>query len=274
MRRIGLALCIATALLTDAFGQEAQRSAIGMPVRREQLVLPGSELEVVPGDRKDPVVLRIVASYPHGTSYRYDLEYYGLDPGTFDLRKYLRRKDGSSSADLPSLPVTFEARLSADRFAPNDLPNRHLPWLGGYRLLLGLAGGVWIAGLAAILFWGRRRKAAGATADARPLTLAERLRPLVQKARTGELTLGQRAELERTLLAYWRTRLNLGELKPTEAFAQLRRHPDAGPLLAALESWLHRPGSAQDIDLAELLAPYQHLPAEAEAAAPLAGRAT
>jgi hypothetical protein len=273
MRRIGLALCIATILLPGAFGQEARLAGIGIPVRWEQIVLPGSELEVVPGDRKDAVVLRIVASYPHGTSFRYDLEVYGLDPGTFDLRKYLRRKDGSSTANLPNLPVTFEARLPQGQFAPNDLPTVQSPWLGGYRLALWLGGGVWIAGLGAILFWGRRRKAAAATAAAKPLTLADRLRPLVQKARTGELTLAQRAELERMLLAYWRTRLHLGELRPTEVFAQLRQHPDAGPLLTALESWLHRPGSAKDIDVAQLLEPYQHLPVEAEAAEPLAGRA-
>ena len=54
-------------------------------------------------DRRAPVVLRIVDVYPHGTAFRYDLEYYGLEPGTFDLRDYLRRKDGSSTADLPPI---------------------------------------------------------------------------------------------------------------------------------------------------------------------------
>jgi hypothetical protein len=149
---------------------------------------------------------------------------------------------------------------------------RASPWLGGYRLLLWTGGIVWIVGLFAILLWGRGRRRKGAGSETVPLTLADRLRPLVQKARTGELSLTQRAELERMLLAYWRTRLQLGDLKATEAFAELRRHPEAGPLLAALETWLHRPGSGRDLDVAPLLEPYAHLPAEPALAEPMAGR--
>lgn len=270
MRRM-LPLCIALSLAADIGAEEPKRSGIGMPVRWEQVVLPGSELEIVPGGRKDAVVMRIVASYPHGTAFRYDLEYYGLDPGTFDLRQYLRRKDGSSTADLPSLAVTFEPHLPAGQFAPSEPPPRESPWLGGYRLVLWIAGILWCGGLATILLWNRRPTSAAHTAEARPLSLAERLRPLVQKARAGELTAPQRAELERTLLAYWQTRLNLGQLRPVEAFAELRRHPDAGPLLAALESWLHRPASGHDVDVGQLLEPYRDLPAD-EAMAPLAGK--
>ena len=54
----------------------------------------------------------------------------------------------------------------------------------------------------------------------------------------------QLAELERTLLVYWERRLNLRDRKPAEAIAELRRHPEAGPLFQQLEAWLHRPGSA------------------------------
>src|SRR5438876_7853227 len=80
-------------------GEDLRATTVGMPARIEQLVLPGSELEVKPlEDRRQPVVLRIVTSYPHGTAFRYDLVYYSLEPGEFDLRDYLRRKDGSSSA--------------------------------------------------------------------------------------------------------------------------------------------------------------------------------
>ena len=41
------------------------------------------------------------------------------------------------------------------------------------------------------------------------------------------------------------------------------RHPEAGPLLQQLESWLHRPGPADRVDVAGLLKPYQDVPAEA-----------
>lgn len=267
--------CFLSVLLVTnaAAGQDARRSAIGMPSRWEQVVLPGSELEVVPGDRKDPIVLRIVASYPHGTAYRYDLEYYGLDAGSFDLRKYLRRKDGTQIAELPSLPVTIEAKLPPGQIAPHDLTIRRAPSLGGYRLALWLGGALWVCGVVAILLVGRKKKAKAAEMEARPRTLADRLRPLVEKARNGQLTQPQRAELERMLLAYWRVRLDLGQMKPTEAFAELRRHPEAGPLLTALENWLHRPLSPVEMDVSVLLAPYQNLPAETLQLEAVAGRA-
>ncbi len=74
------------------------------------------------------------------------------------------------------------------------------------------------------------------------------------------------------LLEYWRDRLDLGGVSPTEAFAEMRRHPDAGRLLAALETWLHRPGPSPEIDVGELLDPYRKLPAESTVQLATAGR--
>jgi hypothetical protein len=78
----------------------------------------------------------------------------------------------------------------------------------------------------------------------------------------GRLAPAQLAELERSLLAYWEWRLNLRDIKPAEAIAKLRGHPDAGPLLQRLEEWLHRPGTADDVDVATLLKPYKDIPAD------------
>ena len=58
---------------------------VGMPGRLDGVVLPGPELEAKPlTDKRAPVVLRVAAVYPHGTAFRYDLEYTGLEPGTFE----------------------------------------------------------------------------------------------------------------------------------------------------------------------------------------------
>jgi hypothetical protein len=256
----GLALLLAAGTLR---ADDSRVTTVGMPGRIDGLVLPGSELEVKPLDNpRAPVVLRIIAVYRHGTAHRYDFVYYGLDPGTFDLKDYLRRKDGSSTADLPSLRVKVEPVLPPGQVQPNPLEPRRAPWLGGYRLLAVLAGVLWVLGLLAILF-ARRRKKGMHTAGARPLTLAERLRPMVEGALAGRLTEAERATLERTLLAFWRRRLHLESLKPAEAIAVLRRHADAGPLLEQLEVWLHRPGTADQVDVTALLRPYQELPAEA-----------
>ena len=56
-------------------------STVGLPARAEQLVLAGTQLEPAPWDDATPVVVRIEAVYPHGTAFRYDLVYQGLEPG-------------------------------------------------------------------------------------------------------------------------------------------------------------------------------------------------
>src|SRR4051794_9180053 len=93
-------------LASSAWAADQRSSTVGMPARIEQVVLPGPELEVKPRENsRDPIVLRITNVYPHGTAFRYDLVYYGLDPGEHDLSTYLRRKDGSPTTGLPPIRV-------------------------------------------------------------------------------------------------------------------------------------------------------------------------
>jgi hypothetical protein len=246
--------------------QSERLPTVGFAVRLDGVVLPGTELEVVPpSDRGQPVVLRIVNVWPHGTAFRYDLEYYGLEAGQFDLKKYLRRKDGSSAADVPAIPVEVRSVLPRGQVLPHALEPKATPALGGYWVLLVCAGAVWLVGLLAILFLGRRKKKDAAHAAGKPRTLADHLRPLVEGALAGRLQPAQLAELERTLLVFWERRLHLRDRKPAEALAELRRHPEAGPLLQQLEAWLHRPGAAGGVDVAGLLEPYRDVPAEAAA---------
>ncbi len=261
-----VASCLLAATLI--LGQSALRAAdlggatVGMPARIENLVLPGSELEAKPlDDPKKPVVLRIIKTYTHGTAFRYDLVYYGLEAGDFDLREYLRRKDGSTTTGLPALRVKIQSVLDPGQILPRPLEARPSPSLGGYRLAIIGLGAFWGLGLLGILFF-RRRLQAALIERARPLTLADRLRPLVEQALSGKLSRGEHADLERLLLAFWRKQLRLEESRPAEAFAVLRGHPEAGPLLKQLEFWLHRPASFEPVDLGPLLRPYQNMPAE------------
>jgi hypothetical protein len=239
---------------------ELPSPTVGMPVDIEQLVLPGPELEPLPVTDKTPVVIRIDAVYPHGTDFRYDLVCYGLEPGTYDLRDYLRRKDGSSAADLPPLQFVVNSQLPPGQIEPNRLAFGSLPWLGGYRLLLIAAGIIWVAGLVWLVY-PRRKPAAAVEAGpvATPVTLADRLRPLVTDAIAGRLSTSRLAELERALVSYWRRRLGLGEVSPGEALARLRHHPEAGPLISQLEAWLHRPAGSQPVDVNALLEPYRNV---------------
>ena len=231
-------------------------TSVGMTERLQSVVLPGSELEPIPlTDSRQPIVVRLIEVYPHGTAFRYELEYYGLEPGEFDLTDYLRRKDGSSTTDLSPLLVSIKSVLPPGQVEPNSLQPAPPQRLGGYLLALVLGCLAWLVVLAAILFVGRRKSSPVYVSTLRGETLADRLRPLVQKAQLNELASGQKAELERLLLAYWRKRLALGNLPPVAAIAQLRQHEEAGPLLQQLERWLHQPGENAAVDLATLLAP-------------------
>jgi hypothetical protein len=240
------------------------KSTVGMPAKIEQLVLPGPELEAKPiEDRRAPLVLRVVESYVHGSAFRYDIVYYGLEPGTYDLRDYLRRKVGSSARDLPPIRVTIEPVLPPGQIEPHPLVLKPSPFWGGYRLLLVLGGAVWLLGLIAIVFVGRQKRFEAVAHARRPMTLADRLRPLIDEALAGNLSEGRRAELERLLIGYWRKRLKLEQAAPAQFMAVLRGHDEAGPLLRTLEDWLHRPeGTAEPIDVAALLKPYRTITAD------------
>jgi hypothetical protein len=258
------AMCLAA--LLSAVGDvttvpELPHGDVGMQVQIDDLVLPGTELEPVAVVDATPVIIRIDAVSPHGSALRYDLVCSGLEPGEFDLRQYLRRKDGSTTEDLPKLTFMVNTLLPPGQIQPHRLDASRLPWLGNYRALLVLGGFAWIAAL----FWllkPQRKIAEVSPADAPPASLADRLRPLVTEAMAGRLPPVKLAELERALVQYWRRRLKIEDLSPAESIATLREHPEASPLIRQLELWLHRPGGNETVDLNELLEPYRHVAPE------------
>ncbi len=235
------------------------RSTVGVAVPISQIVLPGSELEAKPvEDRKAPMVVRILGTFRHGSDYRYDLEYYGLEPGRFDLRDSLQRKDRSQMDGVAPLWVEIDSRLPPGQIVPSDFAATSLPNVGGYRTAMY---GLFI-GWAAITLWlamGRRRARTAAMVTEHVPTLAERLRPLVTQAVAGQLSPEGQAELERLLLGYWRSRLGVTDADPVTAMATLYEHPEAGAVLRLVEDWLHRQGGNRDVDIAAVLAPYQHV---------------
>jgi hypothetical protein len=255
-------LLVSFLVATAGAGQERLTSTVGAPLWIRDIVLPGPELEVKPTDVTTPVVVRIAAVYPHGAASRYDISCYGLDPGEYDLRDFLKRCDGSSTEDLPPILIEVRSVLSAGQVQPHRPERGELPRVGGYRKLLIGAGVLWVIGLVAIIAIGRRRRQLVAGAEKRPRTLAERLRPLVEEAMAGTLSGEDRAELELALIAFWREKLGLDSQGVAEALAELKQHAEAGPLVRQLEDWLHHPAPEKEVDLAALLAPYQGLPDE------------
>ncbi|MGE0144313.1 MAG: hypothetical protein AB7I19_12170 [Planctomycetota bacterium] len=262
-------VALAFGALLCAQSKNEREATVGMRARIDQVVLPGSKLVARPADDpKAPILLRIVETWPHGTDFRYDLEWVGYAAGRHDLSQWLIREDGSPVGELPAISVLVKSVLNPFSIEPDDPTPRDAPKVGGYRTWQVVAGVLWLIGLVAILFYGRRAKATTEQAALRPLTLADRLRPLVESAMRGELGDSDRAALERLLVAHWRSRLGLGDAKAALAIESLRAHPQAGELLRALEEWLHRPTAARTIDVQSLLAPYRDVPDPDEVAKP------
>lgn len=255
---------IAAAALVGSPAEDTRWTAdVGMPVSVSELVIDGPELKVKPTDYTTPVIVRIDAVRPHGSAHRYDIEFYALEAGDHDLGDYLQRRDGEVTQDLPKLLLTAHATLAPAEVRPRTLPTTAIHDPPRYRKLLVAGAVAWGVGFLAILLLGRRRARAQTLSTARAESLADRLRPLIEKASDGTLEPARLAELELSLVAWWRRRLGLEAADPRDALQSLLAHDEAGPLLRGIEGWLHRPGPRRQEDLPALLAPYRNLPADA-----------
>ena len=243
-----------------------------MPIEWNQVVIPGSELEVLPlKDDDAPIILKIDQVWPHGSDFRYDFTFYGLDEGTFDLKDYLRRKDGSAMQLVQPLSVQIESVLPEGSFEPSPVQHTPLPEPGGYRNTMAALGIIWAIGLGA-LAWsiGKRKKTATTSSkESSGPSLAEKLEPLVKQAATGTLSKEQQAQLERLLLSYWNQRLVMKPTRPADRIRQLREHDEAGPLIMAVERWLHSREQIDDTKIQALLKPYRSISFEGKEGADL-----
>lgn len=234
--------------------------SVGVPGLVEQIVLPGSLLthEKVNPSEAD-LVVRVIRSFPHGDSFRYDISYYGMESGEYDLSKYLIREDGSSTDDLPAIPVQVKSIIKSGQIKPNDLDIGMFGRVGGYFRMVVLGAFIWVAVLLAMIFLARGKKEAAVEQVSKKLSLADRLRPSIEAAISGNLPAEKHAELERMLFAFWQKRLKLTETEPSTAINQIRNNKESGPLIKQVEQWLHSPAQDSNVDIAELLKPYQNI---------------
>ncbi|MBK9385239.1 MAG: hypothetical protein IPN34_10540 [Planctomycetes bacterium] len=242
--------------VTTTIGMEGSYFLLHRGGRLFAKPLPRSgEVENVP-----PFLVWIVERVPDGEAERYELRFVGNEAGDYDLGAYLEDAEGQRAQGLEPMPVRVTALL----------PERHdgslsssepvsLPVLGGYQTLLWILGVAWgvpvLWWLVRALIRRRPRRAAEGTAEP---TLADQLRPLVERAIAHQLDAAGQAQLERMLLAHWRDRLSLRGLPHLEALRRMKVDADAGALLSGLERWLHQPpGASEAPRVEELLAPYR-----------------
>lgn len=230
---------------------------------RAQVTLPRGDYQPKPLDDRTPLVLRMeTPSAGKDGGFVYDFHYIGFEPGSYKLAEFLIHADGTPATELADHSVTVSSVLpAAHQGALNSYELGPLPRFGGYRILVGSLAALWVLGLAAFAWFGRRRKSAVVEEVlVPPPTYAERMLPLVEAAAAGTLTISGQAELERLMTGFWRDKLSLPELRMADALMALKDHPQAGALLRALERWLHRPGGAPEAEIRGLLEPYRHAP--------------
>lgn len=259
----------------NEIGKSAQQRskasvAVGMVGRIDQIVIPGGELEANANpDPLSKIIVRVAESYRHGDAFRYDLEFTGFEPGRYDLAKYLRRKlPDASGTSLQPIEVEIVSVLEPGKIEPSRPAPPQIRGWWTYWTRLNIFIGLWIAGLAGLFHWSNRVRKDTAAIEAeqtQPLTVAQRLKPLVQAACAGTIQTHERAELESLLIAYWTARsdANSDVSSPGHLLSKLKQHAEAGPLLTKLEEWLHMPpgdGRASEGEISELLKPYESVP--------------
>lgn len=263
-----MALLLVGGLAATAAGREAteldeHRSTVGYPGLIEQLVIDGPQLQAKPiDDRRQPIMLRILETFEHGSAYRYDLEYIGLEPGSYNLGNYLEPADAAvSDWKPPQIKVQINPILPAGQVEPSKLAIPRSRFSSFYLAAIVVGCVLWLAGLFLILFYGRG-KLYRPELKRKEVTVADRLKPLLEQATTGQLSVNEQAELERVLVAFWRKKLRLAHLSAKELRNKLRGHPDAGQMLAMIDRWLHQPPSGDEFDIDKLVEPYRSLSME------------
>lgn len=251
----------AFALHLMALAASAGESAlVGRVVEIKDQLLPGAELKVRPSQGlRDPLVLRITATYPHGTAgFRYDFSCIPMQAGKYDLTKFLELTTNQPAKDLP--PLMIEATGVLPEGPPSFLteaPATSLSKSGGYKALIPYGIAAWaLLGVIGLVLFRKKKLAAAAESSLPPPSLAKRLKPLLERALTQSLATPEKAELERLLLGYGRERLGLTKASDPIVWQALRDNAATSSWLHTLEGWLHRPSTSppSQNELQELLA--------------------
>jgi hypothetical protein len=243
MMRGGWIFFVLIALCAVSRGDTSTLVGRGVDIR--DVLLPGPELHI----RKsrglaDPLMVRIMATYPHGTlGFRYDFHCVPMLAGKHDLSQFLETADGVAAKGLPAIMVEATGVLPAGPPGElTDVPLAALPKAGGYERMIPYGIALWLAaGVAGVWYYRRQKSHEALAASPPPPTLAEKVKALLSRAIAEPLATGEVAELERLLLAHGREQLGLAEATDPAVWSALRENPQTASLLRSLESWLHRP---------------------------------
>ncbi|MAW61774.1 MAG: hypothetical protein CMJ94_13210 [Planctomycetes bacterium] len=248
MSLFGRILMVILILAGAAAAQEEvqTRTTIGIE-GRVYLEHEGRPLQAVEAREDALLLLRIGEVEDLGDNrQRVELLFLARRAGDFDLRDALQFGPEQPVGDaLEPILVRVDSLLPEDHQGDLEaIPDLEGPGAGGFDTIFRVVLVLWlIPALAWALWkWRTRPRPEPVVVEHVP-TLAERLQPLIDAARQGELDLAGQAQLERLLLSYWRERLGLEGQPQAAAVRTMRAHEEAGELLRTVEAWLHRPDS-------------------------------
>lgn len=242
MRRTLCLLALGAACSAGA--QDARTVDIGR-VQEVDIVLPGELRHAAPKDDGAPVLLRLVKAEKDGAGFCYRVAFSVLEAGEFDLGQLLLdAAQAPPAAGLGGAPAKVRAvsHLPADfNGQPLPPPDSGLGFVAWYRPVAWCAALLWLAGLGVIVGKLYVRGRAAPVAKAPPAVSPwQILLGSLEACRADEDW--RRLEMRfLSLAAAEHPQASLGEL-----FGRLRADSQAGPILAALEAALHRPGAGAD----------------------------
>lgn len=224
----------------------------------QSIVLNQPTYAVAKPSEGTPLRVKIKAVEPVGDgTFLYKLSFTGLEKGVFNLTDFLVSPTGDRLKEPISTVTIGSAIPSSASF--NAIPQTPPPQANTfpYRLAVILSMLAW-AGWGAFLFWPAKKQTPTQAASKEepgtnpsteePIptahTLADLLRPLVEKAADKSISAAEKADLERILFEYWGRDLELDHLNSVEQLRRILEHPEAGALLRTIEQWLYQPDSA------------------------------
>ena len=225
-----------------------------------------------------PVLVRLEKSLSETngdqpSSHDYTLWFFGAVAGDYELSDYVVGSDGlplPEAEALSGLRVRVVSELPPSQGTSlYEIDDPALRLRGGYRAGLAALGLAWLSVpfIWAYFRWRNRPPVVIEEPIAVP-TLADQIRPLVQRAYEGKLSVEEQSRMEFVLYRFWQQRVGLPESMMT-ALPVLRQHTEAGELLRTFEAWVHAPDNARpELDsetLDQLLLPYRDAEANEDA---------
>lgn len=244
---------ILTTLLILSVNLFAEKNpGVGL-VKRVTVSFPGEEIMAAKVDEKSEAMVRILNKKKTADGFTYDIEFIGLEPGTYNLVKYLRSAVTGEPLNLPEYSVEVDTVLNKD--FQGELVDFQksvetlTPW---YKKLNYLIIGFWVILLPAIIFLGRKKQVVEEIIEVKEKSLNEKIQELLTTLK-GKSSKEIWQKIEGLIFQHWCKEKNLGNMPMHEAMVKLKADSEAGPFILKLEQGLHSKSLKNEQEVTDLI---------------------